>query len=714
MPDSQIKRAFKEMEYTPENIMELKRCMNDPIYFIEKYVKVQHPTKGTVPMELYEYQKEMIDSIHNNKDSIILASRQMGKCFSTNTVIDVIEPPKGLKKIILKLADRKIYDSVFAEKRVPINLEQNAKPGIISFLKHKIVLTCLKEKTISVATLAARSNVLDTKIDGPDGKLKFTGEGHTNLFVKTPTGWSPISRVLRTIPYKAWQLEVEDQETLTAADDHIIMSERGQRYLKKLKEGELVHTKLGLKKVLSVKKLKRSETMYDLELADDNHVFYTNGILSHNTTVVAVYILWMTCFLDDKLCVIASKALNHAVEIVSRIKFAYEELPAWLKPGCRYYSRTSIEFDNGSKIKSEATSEKTGRGGSPSLLFIDEIAFLRRRIQDEMWASIAPSLSTGGKFIVSSTPNTDSDLFAQLWRGANSGVNSFVPVKALWYQHPERGEEYYKEMVGKLGELRARIELDCEFLSTDPLLIDSIALAQIRPPKPDEDSNGVKLWYPQKPLQSILLGVDIGTGTGKDYSTAVAFSFPDLQQIAEIRTNNLNISKFYGRVSWLIKKLQTIGGQQKTAEITWSFENNGVGAGFAALYFNDDNPPDGELISSDPKGLTLGVNTNGKTKLLACLQLKSLVERTSNGITINSDALLFELKNYVSAGASYAAKTGCTDDLVAATLVVMQILSRLADYDENAHKKVYDFSGSAYDPLADQVDDPEDPIPFVM
>ena len=110
MPDSQIKRAFKEMEYTPENIMELKRCMNDPIYFIEKYVKVQHPTKGTVPMELYEYQKEMIDSIHNNKDSIILASRQMGKCFSTNTVIDVIEPPKGLKKIILKLADRKIYD----------------------------------------------------------------------------------------------------------------------------------------------------------------------------------------------------------------------------------------------------------------------------------------------------------------------------------------------------------------------------------------------------------------------------------------------------------------------------------------------------------------------------------------------------------------------------------------------------------------------------
>lgn len=714
MAESQIKRAFKEMEYTPENIMELKRCMNDPIYFIEKYVKVQHPTKGVVPMELYEYQKEMIDSIHNNKDSVILASRQLGKCVSTNTVINVITPPKGLKKLALKLFDRKIYDSIFSENAKSLDICPVEKIKILKFLKSEIVSWCLNEKIITIAQLVAKCHIEDVQIPGPDGKLKFIAEGRTNLLVKTPTGWAPISRVLRTVPYKAWALAVQGHDVLTAADTHIIMTPAGQRYVKDLKPGEMVHTCTGLKPVISVTQMARSETMYDLELNDENHVFYTNGILSHNTTVVAVYILWMTCFLDDKLCVIASKALNHAVEIVSRIKFAYEELPAWLKPGCRYYSRTSIEFDNGSKIKSEATSEKTGRGGSPSLLFIDELAFLRRRIQDEMWASIAPSLSTGGKFIVSSTPNTDSDLFAQLWRGANSGANSFVPIKALWYQHPERDEAYYKEMVGKLGELRARIELDCEFLSTDALLIDSMTMSQIRDRKPDEDSNGVKFWYPEKPPQAIILGIDIGTGTGSDYSTAVAFSFPELTQVAEIRVNNLNIPKFYGRVSWLIKKLQTFAGQHRQSDITWSFENNGVGAGFAALYFNDDNAPDGELVSTDPKGLTLGVNTNGKTKLLACLQLKSLVERVSNGLKINSDALLFELKNYVSSGASYAAKAGCTDDLVAATLVVMQILTRMADYDENAHKLVYDLSGSTFDPTAEQIDDPEDPIPFVM
>lgn len=104
---------------------------------------------------------------------------------------------------------------------------------------------------------------------------------------------------------------------------------------------------------------------------------------------------------------------------------------------------------------------KTNKVISHNCLFIDEIAFLNRRIQEEMWASIAPSLSTGGKFILTSTPNGDSDLFATLWRGANSGTNSFKPVKALWHQHPDRDEKYYEEMKGKLGPVKVRQELDC-------------------------------------------------------------------------------------------------------------------------------------------------------------------------------------------------------------------------------------------------------------
>ena len=154
-----LKRAHATDEYDITKIREMKRCENDPIYFMETYVKVIDPKRGAVPFKLYDYQREMVLAIHENKDTILLCSRQMGK-----------------------------------------------------------------------------------------------------------------------------------------------------------------------------------------------------------TTVAAMYILWFATFQKDRRCIIASKAMSHAVAIQSRVKFAYENLPSWIKAGCKFYNRTSIEFDNGSVIISEPTSERTGRG----------------------------------------------------------------------------------------------------------------------------------------------------------------------------------------------------------------------------------------------------------------------------------------------------------------------------------------------------------------
>ena len=185
---------------------------------------------------------------------------------------------------------------------------------------------------------------------------------------------------------------------------------------------------------------------------DDGHVFYTNGILSHNTQTISMYLLWYAMFHRDKTVVIASKNNGHAMEIMDRIRFAYEELPHWLKSGCKYYNKHNIEFDNGSRIKSEATTEKTGRGLSISKLYLDELAFISQRIQTEMWRSLAPTLATGGDAIITSTPNGDTDLFATIWRGANAEENSFVPVFFPWHLHPDRDESYLTKMKGELGE----------------------------------------------------------------------------------------------------------------------------------------------------------------------------------------------------------------------------------------------------------------------
>ena len=106
---SGIKRANRDSEFTPEQIMELAKCQKDPVYFIRNYVKVQHPTKGGVPFDLYDYQLEIIDSVHNNKDSIILASRQLGKCVSNHININIAKKPSWFKLLLLYFMDRKIY-----------------------------------------------------------------------------------------------------------------------------------------------------------------------------------------------------------------------------------------------------------------------------------------------------------------------------------------------------------------------------------------------------------------------------------------------------------------------------------------------------------------------------------------------------------------------------------------------------------------------------
>lgn len=467
------KRAYEQSEFTPENIQDLLRCREDPVYFMKKFIKVTHPTKGMVPLELYHYQERMVDALLNHKDVIMLCSRQLGKCLQGQTHISTIVKPTGFKKVILKIVNRDLYERVSRNgdfKEIPKEKCKN----IFTNLKHRLESWCLSAIDHTVGELYASSNSRAVSIPDITNNEKFIGEGLINRLVKTPKGYSPIKRVLRTIEYDVWELVLADGKKLQCADHHLVVASNGKDVrVEDLTIKDYVKTDSGISKVMSVSKLNLpAESMFDLELDDLDHVFYTSGILSHNTTIAAMYLLWMTNFHDKKEVIIASKNMSHAVQIMARIKAAYDELPHWLKAGAKYDSRTMLEFDNGSKITSEATSENTGRGSSPAAIMLDELAFASRRIQDGMWSSLAPALSTGGQFIVTSTPNGDSDLYAQLWRGAKSGQNNFFPVEAYWYEHPDRDEVYYKDMLGKLGPVKARQELDC--LSGSTLINSSI------------------------------------------------------------------------------------------------------------------------------------------------------------------------------------------------------------------------------------------------
>lgn len=57
---------------------EYKKCIEDPIYFMKKYVKIQHPIRGTVAFALYPFQEDALQNFVDNQLNIVLKSRQMG------------------------------------------------------------------------------------------------------------------------------------------------------------------------------------------------------------------------------------------------------------------------------------------------------------------------------------------------------------------------------------------------------------------------------------------------------------------------------------------------------------------------------------------------------------------------------------------------------------------------------------------------------------
>ena len=77
-----VKRDGVLQEWTPNLLQEYKKCMDNPIYFVETYVKVISLDDGMVPFVLYPYQRKMFEQFQENRFSVVLACRQSGKSIS--------------------------------------------------------------------------------------------------------------------------------------------------------------------------------------------------------------------------------------------------------------------------------------------------------------------------------------------------------------------------------------------------------------------------------------------------------------------------------------------------------------------------------------------------------------------------------------------------------------------------------------------------------
>jgi len=82
-----LKRKGTPIEFTQDMVGEFIKCANNPTYFSEKYIQIVHVDKGLIPIKMYDYQKEIVEKITNNRRVAVVTSRQAGK---TTTAVAVI------------------------------------------------------------------------------------------------------------------------------------------------------------------------------------------------------------------------------------------------------------------------------------------------------------------------------------------------------------------------------------------------------------------------------------------------------------------------------------------------------------------------------------------------------------------------------------------------------------------------------------------------
>lgn len=82
-----LKSIGLQLQFTPEQVQEIVRCQQDPIYFIEQYCHIVSLDKGLIKFKLYDCQKKKVEVILNNRKVVLMEGRQQGKTITSAACI---------------------------------------------------------------------------------------------------------------------------------------------------------------------------------------------------------------------------------------------------------------------------------------------------------------------------------------------------------------------------------------------------------------------------------------------------------------------------------------------------------------------------------------------------------------------------------------------------------------------------------------------------
>jgi len=390
------------------------------------------------------------------------------------------------------------------------------------------------------------------------------------------------------------------------------------------------------------------------------------------STLTAAYSLWLMTFHNDKNILCISITQETAKEIVTKVRFANDNLPSWLKVQCIEDNRLSLRLKNGSQIKAVSSAGTAGRSAALSLLVIDEAAFIDGI--EEIWLSAQYTLSTGGRAIVLSTPNGVGNFFHKTWVGAESGDNGFKTIRLPWHLHPERDQAWRDRQTELSGVKGAAQECDCDF-STSGNQVVSVDLLEfynstyITEPI-EKRGAGDDFWIWERPdySKNYIISADCARGDSSDYSAFQIFDVESMTQVAEYKGQIT--TKDYGNM------LVGVATEYNNALLV--VENNNIGWATLQQIIDRDyrntfySTPDLNIVDVEhsytnklnrqDKKLIAGFTTTNKNRPLIISNMESCFRDKS--LIIKSVRLYEELNVFIWNGAKAEAMRGYNDDLV--------------------------------------------------
>ena len=480
-------------ERTDEEISEWKKCAADELYFANTYAQLMTP-QGIQHVTLRDYQEEYLNICNNHRLTILLSCRQAGKCLSLYSVVNVRVADEIFlknKKISLSTLKNDTWSEYYINENntfeIPLfelyNLYASGWKWRIKYHLYKLLWRTQGNSTLSYNII----HQLDKWSEMIPDDVKFTET--IPLYgceVLSYEGWQPITSINVTKAYDLWAIATTNH-TLQGADHHLVYKKVAEgcydaTRISDLNKGDLILTDTGEDEVISVCKVGPSIQMIDLAVDSDSHTFWSNGILSHNTITSAIDLLHFICFNFDKTGAVLGNKRKTAVEILSKAKDIFKELPYWMKPGVVKWNESDIVLDNGCRIKAEATTKTPNLGDTIHWCLWDEAAHVAPNIIESFYNNLFPTITASRAiFRITSTQN-GYNLFSELYMAAVARDSEYFPYKVDWFQVPEwdpdkkewvkRDEKWKKKQIANLGGEEAfNKQFGTEFIITSNTLL---------------------------------------------------------------------------------------------------------------------------------------------------------------------------------------------------------------------------------------------------